>query len=135
MGQNPNLHPVVGDLMSWHLIEELEHRTVAFDVYDHICGSYPYRLVVGTYAQWHMGSFIRRVQQYMLEADPEAVERCGGRAALAAKRKKAAADAKKFLLPKILKTYSPWYTPHDIPFEAELEEMATTFTSMARSSR
>ena len=134
-GGDENTHPAVAALYQWHLIEELEHRTVAFDVYDRVCGGYVYRLIAGLHAQWHMGSFIRRVQRYMLEADPEAVERCGGRAALAAKRKKAAADAKKFLLPKILKTYSPWYTPHDIPFEAELEEMATAFTSMARSSR
>ena len=28
-----------------------EHRTVAFDVYDHVCGGYLYRLAVGLFAQ------------------------------------------------------------------------------------
>jgi hypothetical protein len=46
--------------------------------------------VAGLYAQWHMSSFIRRVTRYMLEADPEAVERCGGQANLEARRRKTA---------------------------------------------
>ncbi len=134
-GADTKTHPAVAALYQWHLIEELEHRTVAFDIYDHVCGGYVYRLVAGLYAQWHMSSFIRRVVQYMLEADPSAIERCGGRANLEAKRREAGRDARKLILPKILKTYSPWYTPHDIPFEAELEAMATEFSAMARSTR
>ncbi len=71
--------PSVSALFESHLIEELEHRTVAFDVYEHVCGGYVYRLVAGLYAQWHMSSFIRRVGKYMLEADPEAVDAVAGR--------------------------------------------------------
>ncbi len=134
-GADPNVHPSVAALFGWHLIEELEHRTVAFDVYDHVCGGYFYRLVAGLYAQWHMSSFIRRVTRYMIEADPDAVERCGGRANLQARRREAGADVRKLLLPKLLKTYSPRYTPHDIPFDAELEEMAAQFSADARSTR
>jgi len=134
-GTDDRTHPSVAALFGWHLIEELEHRTVAFDVYDNVCGGYAYRLIAGLYAQWHMGSFIRRVQQYMLEADPEAVERCGGEENLIALRRAAAADARKRLLPKILKTYSPRYTPHDIPFEPELEMMAAEYSAAARSTR
>ena len=134
-GVDPNMHPSVEALFQWHLIEELEHRTVAFDVYDHVCGGYAYRLVAGLYAQWHMGSFIRRVTRYMLEADPEAVERCGGEAGLRARRRKVGPELRKLFLPKLLKTYSPSYTPHDIPFDAELEVMAAQFSSRARSTR
>jgi predicted metal-dependent hydrolase len=134
-GGDPNTHPSVAELFQWHLVEELEHRTVAFDVYEHVCGGYAYRLIAGLYAQWHMGSFIRRVTRYMLEADPEAVERCGGEAGLKAKRREAGPEIRKLFLPKLLKTYSPRYTPHDIPFDAELEEMAARFSSIARSTR
>ena len=134
-GPDPNMHPSVGALFQWHLVEELEHRTVAFDVYENVCGGYAYRLVAGLYAQWHMASFIRRVTRYMLEADPEAVERCGGEAGRRARRRKAGPELRRGLLPKLLKTYSPRYTPHDIPFDAELEEMAAQFSALARSTR
>jgi predicted metal-dependent hydrolase len=29
--------PVVSDLFRWHLAEEVEHRSVAFDLYEHLC--------------------------------------------------------------------------------------------------
>lgn len=29
--------PVMTDLFRWHLAEEVEHRTVAFDLYEHLC--------------------------------------------------------------------------------------------------
>ncbi|MFW1950955.1 metal-dependent hydrolase [Acinetobacter beijerinckii] len=38
--------PVVSDLFTWHSAEEVEHRTVAFDVYQHISGNYPLRVVI-----------------------------------------------------------------------------------------
>lgn len=30
-------HPVMADLFRWHLAEEVEHRTVAFDLFHHLC--------------------------------------------------------------------------------------------------
>ncbi|HEX4870522.1 MAG TPA: metal-dependent hydrolase, partial [Moraxellaceae bacterium] len=32
-------HPVMADLFRWHLAEEVEHRTVAYDLYRHLCQS------------------------------------------------------------------------------------------------
>lgn len=134
-GDEGRIHPQVAALYSWHLVEELEHRTVAFDVYDHVCGGYVYRLFAGLYAQWHMLRFIGRVVAYMLEADPAAVERCGGVANLRARRRAARPEALRRLLPKVLRTYSPRYTPHDIPFEPELVAMANELSAAARSAR
>lgn len=35
--------PVMLDLLRWHGSEEIEHRSVVFDVYQDICGNYPLR--------------------------------------------------------------------------------------------
>lgn len=42
-----------GNLFAWHLSEEIEHRTVTFDAYEHIVGRYRYRVAVGSLAQAH----------------------------------------------------------------------------------
>ena len=49
-GLHPDMNPHMHDLLEWHLVEELEHRTVAFDVYDHVCGGYVYRTAMGLWA-------------------------------------------------------------------------------------
>ncbi len=134
-GATAGTHPAVAALYNWHLVEELEHRTVAFDIYDDIYGGYWHRLVFGLYAQWHMGSFIYNVTKHMLEADPDAVERCGGAEGKKARQRAEWPQIRKLFLPKLLKTYSPRYTPHDIPFEHDLEMMAGELNEAARSFR
>ena len=66
------MHPAARDLFAWHLTEELEHRTVAFDVYEHVCGGYSYRLAVGLFAQWHLNRFVLRVAGVLRNTDREA---------------------------------------------------------------
>jgi predicted metal-dependent hydrolase len=36
-------NPVMLDLLRWHGAEEIEHRSLVFDVYQHVCGNYPLR--------------------------------------------------------------------------------------------
>ena len=124
------MHPAVAHLFTWHLVEELEHRTVAFDVYEHVCGGYLYRLLVGLVAQRHMLRWTGRVARYMLEADPESLARCGGREAQRARRRMQYA-ARRRLLPKLLPTYLPWYTPEKIEFTEEMKRLAERYSEMA----
>lgn len=122
----------ISEMMLWHLVEELEHRTVAFDVYDHVCGGYFQRLRIGLFAQWHMARFITRVANYMVEASPEVMEAHGGAEGARERRKMAAAKNRK-LVPAILRTWLPGYTPHDIPFTEEMKALAMMYDGKARS--
>jgi uncharacterized protein len=35
--------PAMLDLLRWHGAEEIEHRSLVYDVYQHVCGNYPLR--------------------------------------------------------------------------------------------
>ena len=59
----------------------------------------------------------------MLQSSPETLEKYGGRDGLRKRRRADAASSLK-LLPKVLRTYLPWYTPHDIAMTKQMHEAA-----------
>lgn len=127
-------HPAAADLWMWHLLEELEHRTVAFDVYEHVCGNYAYRCGVGVIAQSHLMRFVFRARNVMLAADPRTETEFRG-AAGKKEREKALYDRlRRELLPLALKTYSRGYTPHDIEMPPKMLAWADKFNAAALST-
>jgi hypothetical protein len=68
--ERAGIHPVMLDLLRWHGAEEIEHRSVLFDVYQHIDGSYPRRArtsvigSVGLFASWMI------TVDYLMRQDP-----------------------------------------------------------------
>jgi predicted metal-dependent hydrolase len=120
------------DLFRWHLIEELEHRTVAFDVYDHVCGGYFYRLAVGLFAQWHLNRFALRVTSALQGEDLEEFqEKYGGTREARARVLPLLRLSVRLLLPKVVATYMPWYTPHTIALSEEASALAKLYSEMA----
>jgi len=59
----------IASLLLWHLVEETEHKTVAFDVYQDICGSYRQRIYGLVYASYHMVFWTRQGYIAMLKKD------------------------------------------------------------------
>ena len=126
------LHPAVRHLFLWHLVEELEHRTVAFDVYEHVCGGYFYRLGVGLFAQWHINRFVLRVIDAMLGTDREAFRRkYGGRIAAWVRTRTLQRQKVTMFFPKVLATYLPWYTPHKIAMPAAAQALADHYAALS----
>jgi predicted metal-dependent hydrolase len=131
-GALDRLHPAARDLFTWHLIEELEHRTVAFDVYEHVCGGYLYRLAVGVFAQWHLNRFVLRVAGVLRDTDREAFrKKYGGRARAWARTRTLRRQHITGLLPKVLATHLPWYTPHAIEMPAVARTLADHYAALS----
>lgn len=134
MMENPGFDnpdsPIV-QMWEWHFVEELEHRNVAFDVYDHVYGGYLYRLFIGLYAQWHFTRWIRKVNRYMLKTCPPPQRNAEERRA----RRKVAWSLRKTLLrkllPDVLRIYLPNYTPHTITISPAMKAIADRYTKMA----
>lgn len=121
-------------MFEWHFVEELEHRNVTFDVYDHVCGGYFYRLFAGIYAQWHFMSWIRKVSAYMLEVAPPPTR---SPEELKVRKQKARVDARdafRRLLPAVIRIYLPNYSPHKIEISPNMQSIADKYTAVATST-
>lgn len=124
-------HPVTRDFFEWHIIEELEHRCVAFDVYEHLCGSYPYRVAVGMYAQWHLLRFVTRAARALMQHDRERGLDHGGRARSWSRLRSFLSRAGAYLVPEVVRSYSPRYTPHRLETPAGVETVLQRLAASA----
>ncbi|MEO5877105.1 MAG: metal-dependent hydrolase, partial [Streptosporangiaceae bacterium] len=62
--------PVILDLFRWHGAEEVEHRSVAFDVYQHLNGNYPRRVLTMLIAFAALWFTFHRGTSQLLRHDP-----------------------------------------------------------------
>lgn len=101
-------------LWKWHLLEEYEHRTVAYDVFKRIHGGYFLRIYGFFYQLAHLVRQSGRVQAYLLEVDrktmaPEQIKQSKRNA----KMVKMVSLKRIFL--RVIKAMSPLYTPRRSP--------------------
>lgn len=59
----------VASLVLWHFVEEIEHKSVAFDVYQQLHGGYFYRVFATLFATMHVMKFSRKAYKIMLKKD------------------------------------------------------------------
>lgn len=99
----------VASLILWHFVEEIEHKNVAFDVFDHLYGGYFSRIGGLLYATGHI--FLRTGQGYRALLKEDGLWGNGkSRWQLA----KVLMRIFGKLTPKFLKIMSPWYHPSKV---------------------
>ncbi|HEX9183996.1 MAG TPA: metal-dependent hydrolase [Burkholderiales bacterium] len=122
-------HPAFGTLFKWHMLEEIEHRNVAFDVYQHLYGDYPYRARACWRAQRHMLGFQDEVAVLMSTAD---VRRHGERCRITARQR---LQVTIFTVGMRLHSMLPWYTPHRHVVPESIAKLSAHFSALAESTR
>lgn len=61
--------PVMASFILWHMVEETEHKSVAYDVYQKVCGRYWLRVFGMLHGSFHVGFMARRAYIAMLKKD------------------------------------------------------------------
>ncbi len=64
-----NADPAVASLVLWHMVEETEHKSVAYDVFQAVSGRYWLRVAGLLRGSLHVGFMSRRAYRVMLKKD------------------------------------------------------------------
>lgn len=123
-------HPAFGALFKWHMLEEIEHRKVAFDLYRHLYGhGYLFRARLCLFAQGHMLRFMARCARLMSKTD---VARRGPRCRI---RPRQRLQLALFPVGMRLRSILPGYTPHRYELPPDIAALSAQFTRMAVNIR
>lgn len=120
-------------LALWHVMEELEHRNVAFEAYQAIGGGYLYRLFVGIWAQMHFLRWGIRLSKVLLDADREELKARFENPQSKARRNAFRKLYWRKVLPRWLAIYMPWYSPRKLKLPVNFDETRRRFSDMAGS--
>jgi len=121
-------HPAVRDLWTWHALEELEHRAVAFDVYQEVGGEYRTRatamalmtltfVIVLAFLQW------RLLQQAHEDRNWRSIGRGLWRA-----------WGPRGLFSSLIGRYAAYYAPGFHPNKHDVSELLTRFDAALRDA-
>lgn len=113
-------HPEVAGIWLWHALEENEHKTVAFDVYEKVGGNYVERagvmvaataIFLGLTTYWHGKLLAKEKRLFKWRANLKSAGYLWGRGGLFTR-----------LLPQYLDYYKPGFHPNDHDTVALLNE-------------
>lgn len=105
-----NAEPSVSSLILWHFVEEIEHKTVTYDVFKALDGRYAWRIYGLLYATIHIMARTRQGYRAMLIED-------GRWYTLASRLALYGVLLRVFrrLLPRMLRILGPRYDPRQVP--------------------
>ena len=120
-------------LFIWHALEEVEHSTVTFNIYDHLYGDYLYRLVAGTYGQYHFFKYVFLFSKFIAQNAPQALEQ--GRALWPTKNLIGDWKEQLSLLGQISRVYLPGYNPAKMTIPENVAQYSKTYVEQALEIR
>lgn len=120
----------LAQLGKWHVMEELEHRSVAFDVYEHVVGSWFYRVRMSLWSQRHYFAWVRRFADVMKTGEKELFARYQA-PEIVAERKAFNRRLMRRGVPNVLATYLPGYDPAKVPMPSQYEDARIHYSHVA----
>lgn len=117
-----NADPAIASLWLWHLVEEIEHKNLAFDVYQHLYGGYWYRVYGLLYALAHTLGLSRQAYIALLKADGR-----WGKWRTRWAIKRLAFRLFAVLLPRIVLHAMPWHHPSKVTDPAWMREWVALY--------
>ncbi|MCZ6458208.1 MAG: metal-dependent hydrolase [Gammaproteobacteria bacterium] len=125
--EHPRTDKRFGALFEWHLAEEIEHRNVAFDIYQHLYGDKLFRAKLCYIAQMHIWRFTLDCMKIMSPVDTARFDDSYRVKPLDR------ALATVAVIPMFVKTYLPWYTPHAYSVPDNIQQLSESLTEAAES--
>jgi predicted metal-dependent hydrolase len=125
--QHPKTDKRFAALYEWHMLEEVEHRNVAYDIYEHLYGDYLFRAKMCLIAQSHILKFITDCMKIMSPVDVARYDESYGVSGFVRVMVWVGFS------PLILKTLKPSYTPHDYDVSETLEGLSARLSAEAAS--
>ena len=125
--QHPRTDKRFAALFEWHMAEEVEHRNVAYDIYEHLYGDYLFRVKMCLVAQSHILKFITDCMKIMSPVDVARYDDSYRVSGLT-----------RMLVwlgfsPMIAKTLTPGYSPHDYEVPETIEALSARLSAEAKS--
>jgi len=132
LGVQDLMAPPIRDLFLWHITEEMEHRTVAFDAYTALGKGWWYRVKTGHWAQRHYLGYVQRFLACFLTHDAARVAALET-PEMIAERKRLATAFNRRNSPRLLATWMPWYHPRRVKLPAAFEAARAAYSERAIS--
>lgn len=125
----------LANLFMWHLCEEIEHRTVAHDVYVHLYGNDFYKKRMALYAQQHFLRWVFRVALYLMKVDKAVIAEHFGTGFTRVRQKIDFHLTGLQLMKRVVRSYRTDYDPRQVAIPDEVSNIIAGYTRSALTSK